>query len=92
MGIAAERKNHVPPRSREAFRPHEQKRLQLKRTVDYYIDNFDSNFGHTKVTLNANGKVTAQNACNTTTPNFGKESTAATATLSSSNPLPSPRT
>lgn len=32
--------------------------------------------------------VTAQNACNSTTPSFGKETTAATATLTSSNPTP----
>ncbi|SDH37928.1 DUF6701 domain-containing protein [Propionivibrio dicarboxylicus] len=35
-----------------------------------------------------NVTVTAQNACNTVTPNFGKETSAATATLTSSNPLP----
>jgi len=33
MGIAAERKKQVPLRLREAFRPHERKRLQLKRVV-----------------------------------------------------------
>lgn len=32
--------------------------------------------------------VSAQNACNTATPNFGKETNAATATLTSSNPMP----
>ncbi len=35
-----------------------------------------------------NVTVTAQNACNATTPNFGAESSPAVVTLSSSNPLP----
>lgn len=35
-----------------------------------------------------NVTVTAQNACTSATPNFGKETSAATATLTSSNPTP----